>query len=77
MMALGQRDVSKLVIGPLTNYTVEFLRHLKEFFQIVFILETFKDANLTEEDEELQMGADKVLLACVGIGFTNLSKRTT
>lgn len=25
-------------------------------------------------DEELQLGDDKILLTCVGVGFTNLSK---
>ncbi len=76
MMALGQRDVSKLVTGPLTNYTIDFLRHLKDFFQTVFVLETFKDSSVGD-DEERRFGADKVMAACVGVGFTNLSKRTT
>ena len=82
-MAMGPRDVSKVVLGPLSNYTVHFLRHLKDSFQLVFKLETFdvlpsiemKD-NLDNE-EDLQMGANKVLATCVGVGFTNLSKRTT
>lgn len=30
-----------------------------------------------DDEEELRLGADKVLLTCVGIGFTNLSKTTT
>merc|ERR1712013_557863 len=28
-----------------------------------------------EEDNSLRMGADKVVLTCVGVGFTNMSKR--
>ena len=80
-MAMGPRDVSKVVLGPLSNYTVHFLRHLKDSFQVVFKLETF-NASPTEEsendlDEELNMGANKVVATCVGVGFTNLSKRTT
>jgi len=71
MMALGPRDVSKVVTGPLSNYSVSCLRHLKDVFQIVFKLDN------VENDEELKVGADKVSLACVGTGFTNLSKRTT
>jgi RNA 3'-terminal phosphate cyclase-like protein len=74
MMALGPRDVSKLVSGPLSNHTVHFLRQLKDAFQVVFKLETLEEQ---PEDEELNMGADKVKLTCVGVGFTNLSKRTT
>ena len=71
MMALGPRDVSKVVTGPLSNYSVSCLRHLKDVFQIVFKLDN------VENDEDLKVGADKVSLACVGTGFTNLSKRTT
>ena len=82
-MAMGPRDVSKVVLGPLSNYTVHFLRHLKDSFQLVFKLETFDVLPSTEmkddldNEEDLQMGANKVLATCVGVGFTNLSKRTT
>ena len=80
-MAMGPRDVSKVVLGPLSNYTVHFLRHLKDSFQVVFRLETFNSSPTgepdTDLDEELNMGANKVVATCVGVGFTNLSKRTT
>ena len=80
-MAMGPRDVSKVVLGPLSNYTVHFLRHLKDSFQVVFRLETYNSSPTnepdTELDEELSMGANKVVATCVGVGFTNLSKRTT
>jgi len=81
LMAMGPRDVSKVVLGPLSNYTVHFLRHLKDSFQVVFRLETFNSSPTgepdTDLDEELNMGANKVVATCVGVGFTNLSKRTT
>uniref|UniRef100_A0A8I5R829 RNA terminal phosphate cyclase like 1 n=1 Tax=Papio anubis TaxID=9555 RepID=A0A8I5R829_PAPAN len=67
LMTLGQQDVSKVLLGPLSPYTIEFLRHLKSFFQIMFKIET-KPCG-----EELK-GGDKVLMTCVGIGFSNLSK---
>ncbi|XP_042767850.1 RNA 3'-terminal phosphate cyclase-like protein isoform X4 [Panthera leo] len=67
LMTLGQQDVSKVLLGPLSPYTIEFLRHLKSFFQIMFKIET-KPCG-----EELK-GGDKVLLTCVGVGFSNLSK---
>ena len=82
-MAMGPRDVSKVLIGPLSNYTVHFLRHLKDSFQSVFKLETYNPSSSDEtkddisNDENLQMGANKVVATCVGVGFTNLSKRTT
>ncbi|GAB1302308.1 RNA 3'-terminal phosphate cyclase-like protein [Apodemus speciosus] len=67
LMTLGQQDVSKVLLGPLSPYTIEFLRHLKSFFQVMFKVET-KPCG-----EELK-GGDKVLMTCVGIGFSNLSK---
>lgn len=83
LAAMGPRDVSKVVLGPLSNYTVHFLRHLKDFFQLVYKLETFNALNSTEtteneiDEDELQMGVNKVVATCVGVGYTNLSKRTT
>ncbi|KAM7166147.1 RNA 3'-terminal phosphate cyclase-like protein [Macrochelys suwanniensis] len=67
LMTLGQQDVSKVLLGPLSPYTIEFLRHLRSFFQIMFKIET------KPSHEELQ-GGEKVLMTCVGIGFSNLSK---
>ncbi|KAL3278531.1 hypothetical protein HHI36_024235 [Cryptolaemus montrouzieri] len=71
-MALGQKDVSKIVTGPLTDCAIGFLRHLKEFFGI-----TFKIEHHQLEDEVVEgSGCPKVSLTCVGIGYTNISKRT-
>lgn len=67
-MALGPKDVSKLVIGPLTDYTIWFLRHLREFLGITFKIEPYENEEGT--------GSSKVLLTCVGIGYTNINKRT-
>ncbi|XP_068784197.1 RNA 3'-terminal phosphate cyclase-like protein isoform X1 [Struthio camelus] len=68
LMTLGQQDVSKVLLGPLSPYTIEFLRHLKSFFQIMFKIET------KSPEEEEHKGGEKVLMTCVGIGFSNLSK---
>ncbi|KAJ8915742.1 hypothetical protein NQ315_004554 [Exocentrus adspersus] len=70
-MALGQKDVSKMITGPLTEYSIWFLRHLKEFFGVTFKLEN----HLSDEECE-GTGSDKVSLTCVGIGCSNISKRT-
>jgi len=72
-MAMTPKDVSKCLMGPLSPYTVRFLQHLRDFFGLVFKLESHKK---TEEEEELKTGASKVLVTCSGIGYTNLSKRT-
>ncbi|KAE8632959.1 hypothetical protein XENTR_v10001729 [Xenopus tropicalis] len=66
LMTLGQQDVSKVLLGPLSPYTIEFLRHLRSFFQIMFKMES--------KTFEERKGAEKVLLTCVGVGYSNLSK---
>jgi len=78
LMALSPADVSKAVVGPLSPYTIQQLRHMKDFMQIMFKLETYKSEEEQEGDAGgLRIGADKVLLTCVGLGFTNLSKKTS
>ncbi|TSL28227.1 RNA 3'-terminal phosphate cyclase-like protein [Bagarius yarrelli] len=67
-MTLGQQDVSKLLLGPLSPYTIEFLRHIRDFFQIMFKIEQQKG------DEDERKGGDKVLMTCVGAGYTNINK---
>jgi len=74
LMGLGPPDVSKFVVGPLSPYTVQCLRHVRDFMDLTFKLETLVRED--EEDRSLKMGADKVALTCVGVGFTNLSKKT-
>ncbi|XP_014217192.1 RNA 3'-terminal phosphate cyclase-like protein [Copidosoma floridanum] len=66
-MALGKKDVSKMIVGPLTPAMVQFLRDLRDFFGVTFKLENVKD-----EDGE---STEQVLLTCVGIGYSNLSRR--
>jgi len=48
---------------------------MKDFMDLTFKLETLVKED--EEDNSLRMGADKVVLTCVGVGFSNMSKRNT
>jgi len=41
-MALNQADVSKIITGPLHNYSIQYLRYLKQFFHIMFKIEHLK-----------------------------------
>lgn len=61
------------ILGALSTYTVYFLQHLRDFFSITFKLEN-PEAEEDEEEEDVR-GAQKVLMTCVGIGYTNISKR--
>lgn len=68
-MALGQMDVSKILMGALTPYTIQFLRHMKDFFNVMYKIE------LVRTVEELSKGSEeKYIVSCMGVGFTNLSK---
>ncbi|RDD45368.1 RNA 3'-terminal phosphate cyclase-like protein [Trichoplax sp. H2] len=68
MIALGPPDVGKIRTGPLTDYTVAFLRHLKDFFQVMFKIDA-----LTDEESDLQ----SLVLSCLGINYVNISKKST
>ncbi|XP_077982043.1 RNA 3'-terminal phosphate cyclase-like protein, partial [Glandiceps talaboti] len=70
LMVLGEKDVSKVMTGSLSPYTIQFLRHVRDFFHVMFKIDT-KSA---DEDESKMIGGDKVLLSCLGVGFSNLSK---
>ncbi|CAH0520099.1 unnamed protein product [Peronospora belbahrii] len=63
-MALGPEDVTKVRFGKLTPYSIECLRHLRDFFDITFKI---------KPDPETKT----VLLSCLGVGFRNLAKKVT
>ncbi len=63
LMALGPEDVSRLRLGTLTEHSIGLLRLLRDFFGVTFQIDSEPDGS--------------VLLTCRGVGFKNLSKRTT
>ncbi|KAF5292854.1 hypothetical protein FQR65_LT11106 [Abscondita terminalis] len=71
LMGLSRNDVSKIMVGPLSNYTIGFLRHMREFFGLTFHLE-----RCFTDNEKEGRGCEKISLTCVGIGYSNLNKRT-
>lgn len=74
-MALGPKSVSKVVVGPLSQYSIGFLQLLRDFFGITFKLDTFEE-DKDVEDEEVDEGASpRVVLTCVGIGYSNIAKK--
>merc|ERR1711911_558863 len=65
---------------PLAPYTVQCLRHVRDFMDLTFKLETFnnkEDDMGDEDDDNLKLGADKVMLTCVDTGYTNMNKKTS
>lgn len=78
-MALGQKDVSECVVGPLSDYTIKFLQHLKEFFGVMFKLEVLRvedDDEGSSDKEDKAPSAQRIKMTCIGIGYVNISKRT-
>lgn len=66
-----------LQVGPLSDYTITFLQHLKEFFGVMFKLEVQRSGSDDEDsDDEGVTPASKIKMTCVGIGYINISKRT-
>ncbi|KAI9204732.1 RNA 3'-terminal phosphate cyclase domain-containing protein [Polychytrium aggregatum] len=63
MLALGPEDVSKIRTGPLTPFTIQYLRDIKTILGVTFKI---------KPDPETHT----VLLTCVGIGHVNLNKKT-
>jgi RNA 3'-terminal phosphate cyclase-like protein len=61
-MALSSEDLSKIRIGKLTPYTIEYLRNILKFFKVKFNI---------EPDPE----SKTVLLSCIGSGFLNYSRQ--
>lgn len=64
LMVLCPEDVSKLRVGKLSAFSVQTLRHLRDFFGIMFKI-TPDPANST------------VLLSCLGVGYKNVARRST
>lgn len=74
-MALGPKSVSKVVVGPLSQYSIAFLQLLREFFGITFKLDAFEEDKDMDEEELNAGDSPRVVLTCLGIGYTNISKR--
>lgn len=74
-MALGPKSVSKVVVGPLSQYSIRFLQLLREFFGVTFKLDKFIDEDeMLEDDENEEERSPRVVLTCVGLGYSNIAK---
>ena len=63
-MTLSPEDVSKIRVGKLTPYSIQYLGHLKEFFGVTFKIRADRSSQ-------------SVLLSCLGLGYKNVSKKVT
>lgn len=68
-----------LQVGPLSDYTIKFLQHLKDFFGVMFKLEVLRvedDNEGSSDEEDTTPSAQRIKMTCIGIGYVNISKRT-
>jgi len=63
-MACNKEDVSKVKLGKLSPFTVNFLRDMRDFLGVTF--------RLKPNDEDGTVDA-----ACIGTGYTNTAKVST
>mmetsp|Transcript_29370 Transcript_29370/g.36304 ORF Transcript_29370/g.36304 Transcript_29370/m.36304 type:complete len:86 (-) Transcript_29370:128-385(-) len=85
-MVLCPEHISKVRIGPLSSYTIEYLRLVKTLFEVKFkivgentspILENMDNAQEYRSDLPMDPKYNSVLLSCRGVGFKNLSRKVT
>lgn len=60
-------------------FRIQFLRHIRDFFQVIFKVEIDKSEEQKEatNGQQLQTGGDKLILTCLGVGYSNINKRIT
>ncbi|XP_073998338.1 probable RNA 3'-terminal phosphate cyclase-like protein [Rhodnius prolixus] len=68
-MAFTTKDVSQCVMGPLSPYTIGFMRLLKTFVGLTFKLEPYAEDVAETQDSSLKFGTNKILITGVGVGY--------
>jgi RNA 3'-terminal phosphate cyclase-like protein len=63
LMALTPEDVSKVRVGKLNEYAIQYLRHIRDFFGVVF--------KIVPEHE-----THTVIVSCKGSGYHNIARKS-
>eukprot|EP00920_Eleutheroschizon_duboscqi_P014554 GHVT01033811.1.p1 GENE.GHVT01033811.1~~GHVT01033811.1.p1 ORF type:complete len:514 (+),score=106.32 GHVT01033811.1:1507-3048(+) len=63
---------SSVRLSRLTPYTIQFIRHLYDFFQVKF---SFAESSV-ENSSESSLECSTVIVKAVGVGFHNLNRKT-
>eukprot|EP00798_Chlamydomonas_sp_ICE-L_P023245 gene23245-30469_t len=64
MCALGPEEVQQVRMGPLTTNAVHMMRHIKDFFGVVFDMRT-------------EHSSRTIFMSCIGAGVKNMAKKVT
>ncbi|CAI5442456.1 unnamed protein product [Caenorhabditis angaria] len=73
-MTLCPKDVSHFLYGPLSVYSIHTLRHIKQFFEVEFKLDSYRKIETEDDDDEKIGSRDKAMVTAVGVGYSNLNK---
>ncbi|KAL7549785.1 hypothetical protein ACHAWF_015641 [Thalassiosira exigua] len=85
MMCLTPEDVSRIRLGPLSQYTIASLRLYKEAFGVEFKLRAEGGGTGGDDDDEDGFGSGQrqsrsqktVVCSCLGIGYRNMARAST
>lgn len=79
LMVTSPQDISKVLVGSLSPYSVQMLRHIRDFFQTLFKVEEAKKDAVGADGESLRQGgeSERLVLTVMGVGYSNLTKRTS
>ena len=87
MMCLTPEDVSRIRLGPLSQFAVVSLRLYKEAFGVEFKLRVAEDEQIDEGDGDgvdfddnsrrRVRGQKTVICSCLGIGYRNMARAST
>ncbi|CAG8460873.1 10022_t:CDS:2 [Ambispora gerdemannii] len=77
LMVLCSEDVSKVRVGKLSAFTIQYVRDIKEFFGVTFKIKQETYIQEQESSNPSHNYNDTLLLSCVGIGYVNYNKKTT
>ena len=83
MMCLTPEDVSRIRLGPLSQYTVVSLRLYKEALGVEFKLRVEEegvggdDDDDSDEDDRRNVCQKTVVCSCLGIGYRNMARAST
>ena len=76
MLLVIPRLYSQIYVSMFILCRIQCLRHLKDFFTVMFKFDSEKveDRDGEEEKEGSRIGGDKITITCVGAGYRNLGK---
>jgi RNA 3'-terminal phosphate cyclase-like protein len=82
MMCLSPEDVSRILMGQLSQYSIISLRLYKEAFGVEFKLRVKDKGESSDEGSDdgfgrKRGGGQTIICSCLGIGYRNMARAST